>query len=559
MQIQRRNNHAWQGGVALSAILTLALVGCGSSSSGDSNEDSSGDGAAPTVSSTTPINQATNVSRNIAVTATFNEDMFAKTVKGTSFTVRAGSNAPGNVSFDALSNIASFTPTQPLLPITSYTATLSTAITDLSGIPLSSPYTSSFTTVDGAWGNAERIDGTHLDRALRPQVAFDASGNATAVWYQTDITNRVNITANRYTADTDSWSGIKQIESSSAKAYYPQIAINANGDAMVVWYQRGSNREIWANRYTASTDSWDTAERIDADTADAKDQQVAIDTSGNALAVWEQGDDIWANRYTASTQSWGTAERIETGAESAERPQIAVDGSGNALAVWEQRESSKYIFASRYTISNGSWNSPQRIDTVTQNSSAPQIAFGASGNALAVWQKTSGFRQDIKANRYIAETNSWSGATLVSDGTESTISPQIAIDGSGNAMAVWAQSVGGQRDVWANHYTDSTDNWGTSKRIDTDDVSSAKSPQIGVDASGNALAVWQQGDSTLDNIWGSRYTASIAEWGTAELIQANDASHAERPEIAIDASGNALAVWLQDVGGEPKVFAKRFE
>ncbi|MCH8884895.1 MAG: hypothetical protein IIA41_15560 [SAR324 cluster bacterium] len=43
--------------------------------------------------------------------------------------------------------------------------------------------------------------------------------------------------------------------------------------------------------------------------------QFAVDASGNAIAVWRQGDgavsaDIWANRFVFG-QGWGNAEWIE--------------------------------------------------------------------------------------------------------------------------------------------------------------------------------------------------------------------------------------------------------
>ena len=63
-------------------------------------------------------------------------------------------------------------------------------------------------------------------------------------------------------------------------------------------------------------------------------------------------------------------------------------------------------------------------------------------------------------------------------------------------------------------------------------------PSIAVDTAGNALAVWQQSDGTRDNIWANRYTPG-GGWGTAELIETNNAGDAVNPQIAIDTAGNA--------------------
>ena len=92
--------------------------------------------------------------------------------------------------------------------------------------------------------------------------------------------------------------------------------------------------------------------------------------------------------------------------------------------------------------------------------------------------------------------------------------------------------------------------WGTAQLIETENSGNAVDPQIAIDASGNALAVWyQDGDATAAtryDIWANRYTASTGLWGTATLIETDNAGNALGPQIAFDASGNAIAVWQQD-------------
>ena len=47
--------------------------------------------------------------------------------------------------------------------------------------------------------------------------------------------------------------------------------------------------------------------------------------------------------------------------------------------------------------------------------------------------------------------------------------------------------------------------WGTAVLIETDNVGNAYNPQVAVDESGNAIAVWKQFDGTRSNIWANRY------------------------------------------------------
>jgi hypothetical protein len=92
-------------------------------------------------------------------------------------------NSTITVTFDGSNNVATLTPTGDLSILTTYTATLSTEITDLNGNPLAADYSWSFSTTEGAWGMAEMIE-DNAENASTPQIAFDNSGYAIAVWSQ---------------------------------------------------------------------------------------------------------------------------------------------------------------------------------------------------------------------------------------------------------------------------------------------------------------------------------------------------------------------------------------
>jgi hypothetical protein len=96
---------------------------------------------APTITLTNPASASSTAPLNGAVNATFSEDMDPTTmIAPGAFTLAVagagGAAVPGNVTYDVNSDIATFTPNANLTGTTSYTATISTAATDLSGNPL---------------------------------------------------------------------------------------------------------------------------------------------------------------------------------------------------------------------------------------------------------------------------------------------------------------------------------------------------------------------------------------------------------------------------------------
>ncbi len=109
---------------------------------------STADVAAPSVTSTTPADLATDVAINASINATFDEEIATGTLTTESFTVvDADLNAvDGSVVFDSVNNIASFTPDSDLDINATYTATVTTVIEDLSGNALASDVVWNFTT-----------------------------------------------------------------------------------------------------------------------------------------------------------------------------------------------------------------------------------------------------------------------------------------------------------------------------------------------------------------------------------------------------------------------------
>jgi len=405
-------------------------------------------------------------------------------------------------------------------------------------------------------------------------IAITVNGDTTFELDEMLILALSNVSANATLGDDDdiavgiitnddddrTWVGAAPIETDNrGNAESPQIAFDSSGNAIAVWHQAdGIRANIWANRYVPGK-GWGTAALIDTDNGYARYPQIAFDSSGNAIAVWEQRDGTYANRYVPG-KGWGTAALIDTdNAGDARHPQIAFDSSGNAIAVWHQWDGARYsIWANRYVPGKG-WGTAELIETDNAGDARyPQIAIDSSGNAIAVWQQHDGKRYNIWANRYVPGKGWGTAELIVTDNVGGAGTPQIAFDSSGNAIAVWAQGDGIRANIWANRYVPGK-GWGTAALIETDNAGGAYNPQIAFDSSGNAIAVWQQFDGTRVNIYANRYVSGTGAWAGKALIETDDAGDAENPQIAFDSSGNAIAVWQQSDGTRVNIYANRFE
>ncbi|WP_372662419.1 hypothetical protein, partial [Hydrogenophaga sp.] len=213
------------------------------------------------------------------------------------------------------------------------------------------------------------------------------------------------------------------------------------------------------------------------------------------------------NRFNVSTGSWGTATLVENNDSSnAKFPKVAMDSTGNAVVVWREDTTPSRIASNRFTVGAGTWGTPALIDTGASTATMPDVAMDGAGNAFAAW--TQG--DDAMANRFNAGAGTWGVPVLIETnnmGPEGVYDVVIAADTVGNAIAVWDQFDGIQRNIFANRYSVGTDTWGTAAVIETDNAGPARSVRVANNPStGSALAVWTQEDTGgLRSILGNHF------------------------------------------------------
>jgi ice-binding like protein/Big-like domain-containing protein len=132
-------------------VLVSALSACGGQVVDFDAASDGGANSAPTVTSSLPVNNATGVALNPAISATFSKAMDAATLSATTFTLKQGTtNLSGAVSVDGVSRTVTFAPAAALATSLVYTATITTGAKDSKGVAMAAAYVWSFTTAAGA-------------------------------------------------------------------------------------------------------------------------------------------------------------------------------------------------------------------------------------------------------------------------------------------------------------------------------------------------------------------------------------------------------------------------
>lgn len=403
--------------------------------------------------------------------------------------------------------------------------------------------------VPKSWRGAGLLESIDEGDASEARVAFDGAGNAMAVWSQLTVaTGKSQIWARRYLPATG-WGTAEPIQAAtSGDGWGPQVAFKTNGDALVAWQQiDGSLGNVWIRPFTASTSSWGTAALVSGGTVNAGSPQLAIDPGGNAMVVWPEGTfaagvHVRARRLDASL-GWGGVVPLDSAPSYANDPRVTLDAAGIATAVWVEENAAgtgSDVWAKRFVPGTGTgtgWGTATLLETNEGRTSRPAIASDAAGNVMVTWSQSdaTSFTSAIYFNRFSA--GQWGTATVVRSGEPYAFDCILAMNAAGDAVAAWQEDNGGDgASAWASRYLAGA--WGTPQRIDDGVTLGAVSPQVGIGASGNAVAVWSKSGRIKSN-----RADAVTGWGTVEEIDPVTGSNADRPRLAVDAAGNAIAIW----------------
>jgi len=307
---------------------------------------------------------------------------------------------------------------------------------------------------------------------------------------------------------------------------------------------------------------WNTsADILENNSSDADTPHVAMNSYGDAMVIWAQSrglvDHDILGRFYRHGDGWNTIQLVENDLNNSEQPQVAIDPQGNAVAVWREYDNSQWnIMANTYDAETGQWGTPQLLEHLDTNASDPMVAMSANGDAVAVWWQYDTADWSIFANHYDAASHSWdTNATVLEHGSGDAYDPKVAMDDHGNAIAIWQQHDGSIFGTYVNHYSSATHSWlSTARRLDQQ-LADTTYQSIALDANGNAVALWTSTYQGVIRLFANQYIAGDT-WQGPQIIQ-DDNRTADQCTVAYDTSGNAMALWTQTDPDRRNLYANR--
>jgi hypothetical protein len=312
-------------------------------------------------------------------------------------------------------------------------------------------------------------------------VGADAPGNLLVVW-----TNNKTVQAAWHDAG-GGWE-VPQTLATGDLPSAPLVAMNANGDTVIAWWDDG----FWAISRPAGGNF---SAPLQLSTKFGRDARLAIDASGDAVLVWaEYFSPLQACHYFAGV-GWAGPIPISAAPTTASNPSVAMTAGGQAIAIWQETVGNNYATVSTAIMApNGLWATPQALPTpqvdYLRDQHNPDIAFDANGDALAVWMIDDG-NLHIVGVAELPAGGVWGWTPAIFEGDDGTM-PRVAFDGglhaviafTWNGMLYAAPHTLGAPGTWTR--LEITPNLGTPAQPSA----GADTFDIAVNSSGRVVLVW---------------------------------------------------------------------
>ncbi|HMN98527.1 MAG TPA: PKD domain-containing protein [Miltoncostaeaceae bacterium] len=388
-----------------------------------------------------------------------------------------------------------------------------------------------------SWLGTQTLGGA--DAAAAPQAAADAAGDALVAY--TDDAGVVRATT-RLAGAASAWGAPASLGSGTV----PRLAMNASGRAVVAYRDAGGTISAAVRDDVAG--AWSAPVALTASPVPAGVVvRVAIDAAGDAVAAWNTSGGAIEAAARPAGGAWGSAEVLCT---TCDKPALAIDADGNAVAAWVRasRGESRIRPAAPGFVSawgGATWSTPTNVTPIQ-----PQLAMDGRGTTLMV------FRDQVGANiSAIARPGaggafslgaSWSAPQVLSVPGENVDQPQVAMDGSGDAVVAW-RHVSGPATVQAvsRAADDPWSGWTAPQNLLVT-ASPVSGPQVTANAAGDVAVTWEQATATaaMASVRPASAGATAAFPAASEL--ASGAAAVVGPVVALDPAGNALAAWRED-------------
>ena len=300
--------------------------------------------------------------------------------------------------------------------------------------------------------------------------------------------------------------------------------------------------------------------------------QIAVNDAGDVAVVWTQTEpgsaiDKAATVVKASVMQAGggfsEAVRVSPPIEppieeptepptflhlNAVEPSVAIDPAGDAVVAWRYFDGTDQVIEAAERPAAGSFSVPDGLSSSGVNSFEPEVAMDGAGEAIAVWEEE-GTTQTVVNAAFKPVGDDFESPVPISEAGKSSIGPKIAMTAAGFATVVWTRDEEEGSTIQASNrpaggsfsapevVTPTPE--GRSAPVDTD---------LKMNDAGDAVVAWPGRSANGSEPLVKAATRTGTGSFTAPVEVSATSPDFLHPDVAIDAEGNATVIWARTDG-----------
>ena len=381
---------------------------------------------------------------------------------------------------------------------------------------------------------------------LGPRISGNTAGQVVAIWSEFD--EGCFVVKQAELPFGGSWGDGLQVSPTGQNCMYPDIDINAGGKILSGWKNaddnEGASMQVCFDNFgtdeepTLATTSFYAGPPVSGYFPD-----IELSNGGKGVLLW-QGSGSSGYMLLAT----GCSEEdlrtpivyLSSGTSYMPDPDFVMNlETGTGLALWIATVgSNKAVVAGSVSLA-GVRTGPVLLSTEGTNAGSPTVVFNSAGDAFGAWV--------IKTQPYFALEATSLSDTLVASPTTLSMSgaslmhPRIAANAAGQVLLVAEAQTGITASQIVTALQGATSGWGPFQTLSASATLQAKAPEVALNESGQGVAIWVDRTSGQGVIQVAQY--SSGEWGDPIPLSSTQYNSGV-PMVYLHDSGYAVVSWL---------------
>jgi len=350
---------------------------------------------------------------------------------------------------------------------------------------------------------------------------------------------------------------------------HPAVAMDENGNYVVVWENQGADGSgfgIFGQRYDINGVPLGSEFPVNISTdEDQRYPAIAMDSDGDFVVVWmdealdASGWGIYGRRFDKNGTPLGFEFLINSRGTLGHQknPVVAMDKVGNFTVVWTHHALDGSIFSirgRRYNNSGAALSTIFDVSTASTNYQGyPTIGIDDDGDFVVAWQQLGldGSGHAIAAQRFDpvgTKKGSVFQVNTFTSGNQQT--PAVDLDSVGNFVIAWSSygQDGDDQGIYAQRFLNNGSAIGAEFRANTQTTGSQSSPALAMTREGSFNIIWSSygQDGSFEGVYVQAYFTDGIAVGSETLVNTWTSGFQQFGAAAQTLANNDLVVIWQD-------------